>query len=106
MEQIRIHPKTCDAKQLFGWLAEDGYHTWHDGIITRFLREKTKSKDSNWLILDGPLDFKWAENMESMMTTGVLSLYSGEELKISPTSKILFETTDLTNVRSVVFFQS
>ena len=35
---IRVHPKTCSTSQLYGWLSEDGFHTWNDGILTQFLR--------------------------------------------------------------------
>ena len=38
LTHIRVHPKTCSTSQLYGWLSEDGFHTWNDGILTQFLR--------------------------------------------------------------------
>ena len=38
MDSHRIHPKTCTPVELFGWFSNDGYSTWNDGILTKFLR--------------------------------------------------------------------
>ncbi len=62
IKSVHIHPKTCDTKYLFGHLANDGYHTWSDGVITKFLRSNTKSDENFWMILDGPVDYHWFRN--------------------------------------------
>ena len=106
LQSIRIHPKTCTPLQLYGWFSQDGYHTWNDGILTKHLRQcvnhaksSTEEEKRQWIILDGLLDYKWAENMESFMTSGILVLHSGEELTISSqTSQIIFETPHLHDV--------
>ena len=107
LQSIRIHPKTCTPLQLYGWFSQDGYHTWNDGILTKHLRQCVNHAKSStaeeekrqWIILDGLLDYKWAENMESFMTSGILVLHSGEELTISSqTSQIIFETPHLHDV--------
>ena len=111
LQSIRIHPKTCTPLQLYGWFSQDGYHTWNDGILTKHLRQcsnlHSKIEENNeeinvkrqWIILDGLLDYKWAENMESFMTSGILVLHSGEELTISSQySQIIFETPHLHDV--------
>jgi dynein heavy chain len=97
VEHVRIHPKTFSAVQLFGWFSSDGYSKWHDGILTKNLRE-TPSKYQKWMICDGAVDYKWAENLESFMTSGVLSVYSGEQLAVSPKIKVILETDQLHNV--------
>lgn len=97
IEQVRIHPKTCSHCELFGWFSNDGYSKWNDGILTKHLREEDSEKQQ-WLICDGSVDYKWAENIESFMTSGVLTVYSGEELTVSPNTKIIFETNHLKDV--------
>ena len=44
------------------------------------------------------MDYLWAETMESLMTTGMLTLHSGEELKLSQQTKIVFETNNISDV--------
>ena len=67
LKSIRIHPKTCTPLQLYGWFSSDGYLTWHDGILTKPLRYRSDDeKFKQWIILDGLLDYQWAENMERL----------------------------------------
>ena len=98
IESVRVHPKTATVDQLYGWVTEDGYHSWNDGILTKYFRENARSDTPFWLITDGSVDYKWAEKMESLLTTGVLSLHTGEELKVSPFTKMIFETNSLSEV--------
>lgn len=73
-------------------------------MVLLSLRE-SKAKKQKWLICDGSVDYKWAENLESYMTSGVLTVYSGEELLVSPDTRIIFETNHLQDVslNSILF---
>ena len=64
----------------------------------RFRQKVDGENSQKWLICDGSVDYKWAENLESFMTSGVLTIHSGEELTISPQTKLIFETTHLQDV--------
>ena len=79
MTSVRVHPKTCSPRQLYGWFSDDGFHTWNDGLLTKYLRANAKNDSEFWLIADAHIDYKWAETMESLMTTGMLTLHSGQQ---------------------------
>ena len=78
LTSVRVHPKTCSPRQLYGWFSDDGFHTWNDGLLTKYLRANAKNDSEFWLIADAHIDYKWAETMESLMTTGMLTLHSGQ----------------------------
>ena len=51
-----------------------------------------------WVLLDGPVDSDWIENLNSVLDDSkVLCLSNGERVDLSPGSRVLFETDDLTN---------
>ena len=51
-----------------------------------------------WVLLDGPVDSDWIENLNSVLDDSkVLCLSNGERIKLHSGSRILFETDDLTN---------
>jgi len=52
-----------------------------------------------WIHLDGPIDSKWFESMNSILDdTKTLTLANGNRIKISNNMKLLFETSKLENV--------
>ena len=67
-------------------------------LFENFRQNVDGENSQKWLICDGSVDYKWAENLESFMTSGVLTIHSGEELTISPHTKLIFETTHLRDV--------
>ena len=69
-------------------------------MFEHFRQNVDGENSQKWLICDGSVDYKWAENLESFMTSGVLTIHSGEELTISPHTKLIFETTHLRDVSS------
>ena len=69
-------------------------------LFENFRQNVDGENSQKWLICDGSVDYKWAENLESFMTSGVLTIHSGEELTISPHTKLIFETTHLRDVSS------
>lgn len=50
-------------------------------------------------MLDGPIDSKWFESMNSILDDSqILTLANGDRIRMTPNMKLLFETSDLTNV--------
>lgn len=51
-----------------------------------------------WVVLDGPVDPGWVENLNSALDDSkLLCLANGERVQLLPGMRILFETDDLSN---------
>lgn len=66
--------------------------------------EKTLDKDQaeeihmnwRWLVLDGPVDTLWVENLNTVLDDSkVLCLASGERISLAPGMRLLFEVDNL-----------
>jgi dynein heavy chain len=52
--------------------------------------------ESRWLILDGPIDAIWVENMNTALNNiKQLTLVNGDRIQIMPNMRLLFEVADL-----------
>jgi len=53
-------------EQLYGEIYK---HKWTDGILTNIIKETIKdlSEEKHWIILDGPVDAIWVENLNSVL---------------------------------------
>jgi hypothetical protein len=99
-----IDPKAIDKESLFGVLDSTTLE-WTDGIFTAIVRSILKNMRGelrpdrrHWIVFDGDIDPEWAENLNSALDdNGLLTLPSGERLRIPSNMRIVFEVDTLEN---------
>jgi dynein heavy chain len=73
---------------------------WHDGIFSQLWRRANKDKKNfTWLVLDGPVDAIWIENMNTVMDDNrLLTLANSDRIPmLRPNVTLHFEVEDLRN---------
>ena len=96
----RMNPKAMTMKELFG-ACDDLSHEWQEGLFTQEFRAFANMHDhaKKWILLDGPIDYTWVENLNSILDDNrKMSLPNGEHIKMTEGTYILLETTNLNNV--------
>ena len=91
-----INPKSITINQLFGY-SDPISQEWFEGILSfAFKQSAKKHKTREWIVLDGPVDAEWIENMNTVLDDNkVLCLMSSDKIPMSKYMNMIFETENL-----------
>lgn len=93
----KINPKVLTWKQLFGFYDQSSEESVL-GVFSNLLKTlcEEESDVEKWIILDGPVDTKWIESMNTLLDKNkTLTLMDGYRINLSENVRILFEIDEI-----------
>lgn len=97
LKMYTLNPKSVTLEQLYGD-SDPVSHDWLDGVLSFIIRKCADDHHTNskWVVLDGPVDANWIENMNTVLDDNKrLCLSSGEIIKLTPQMNLIFEVENL-----------
>jgi len=95
----RINPKAISPEDFYGAKSDKTKDKeWVDGVFTKIWEKCNKKnlKQNTWIVLDGPLDCTWIENLNSVLDDNkMLTLANGQRIPMTDNVKLIFEIEQL-----------
>jgi len=97
-----MNPKSLTIEgfvdEMFGYNDDSNPPQWQQGVFAVLMKAMiVEPPDVNrWLLMDGPVDTLWIENMNSLLDDSkLLTLNNGDRMPLANHCKLTFETENL-----------